>query len=191
MVMLKMKAGKFMIPVMMTKERDRLFFQFPFNRQIMAEIKAMKGARWHGYDEHKPRKLWSVKDCERNRFQLEALTGGNPYELYDRPLLEIIPNRRCLFKHQVEMLAHALTRRRSIFACQMGTGKTLAAIEVMEHAGYDNWLWVGPRAAMTEVKLQFDSWKAKKWPQRFITYNRFTREIQEDIFDIPDGIHST
>jgi len=44
------------------------FVKSPF--ALKNEIKAMAGSRWHGYIEGDKRKIWSVADCPRNRFQL-------------------------------------------------------------------------------------------------------------------------
>ncbi len=98
--MMKLEAGGFRHPVVIREEDGRLFLQFSFNRALMAEVKAMKGAKWHGYDEKNPKKEWSIKDCGRNRFQLEYLRGLNPYAHYDESLLNVTINRDILYGHQ-------------------------------------------------------------------------------------------
>jgi len=183
---LDLKGGQFMIPVFITEKRGRLWLNFPFNRPLLNEVKVMEGARWHGYDAN-PVKQWSIKDCHRNRFQLAVLAGRNPYAHYDKPLLDVKPNRNGLYEHQDEMFRFGLTRRQCLFACEMGTGKTLAAIEVMEHSDYHNWVWVGPRSALAAVKLEFEKWDAKIEP-RFMTYDRLKKHIKEGDFLLPDGI---
>lgn len=185
--MLKMQAGNFKIPVVIRPENERLYFQFGFNRALMAEIKAMQGARWHGYDENNPRKEWSVKDCERNRFQINYLCGGNPYSHYDESLLDLTPNRDFLYAHQIEMIQHGLTRKQCILACEMRTGKTLAAIEIMEKSGYIDWIWVGPKSSLPEIQLQFERWEAKVTPI-FMTYDRLRIDVKDNIYRVPDGI---
>ncbi|MEA1999823.1 MAG: hypothetical protein U9N61_10960 [Euryarchaeota archaeon] len=185
--MVKMRAGEFRVPVVIRPENGRLFFQFGFNRPLMAEIKAMKGARWHGFDDTDPKKEWSVSDCGRNRFQIAYLRGQDPYTHYNKPLLNITPNRDVLYEHQVEMVQHGLTRRQCILACEMRTGKTLAAIEIMEQSGLVDWVWVGPKSSLPEIQLQFEEWDAKIKP-RFMTYDRFRIDVQEGTFVIPNGI---
>ncbi len=185
--MVKMKAGNFRIPVVIRPEKGKLFFQFGFNRKLMTEIKAMQGAKWHGYDETEPKKEWSVRDCERNRFQIDYLRGRNPYAHYDKELLNITPRREECYKHQGEMFRHGVTRRQCILACQMRTGKTLAAIEIMEHSQYVDWVWVGPKSSLIEMNVQFETWEAKIVP-RFMTYDKFRKEVQDDTFQISDGI---
>ena len=64
----------------------RIFFvKSPYS--LKDEIKAMRGSRWHGYDEQNPQKMWSVEDCQRNRFQLSFLMGEKAYAWFDRPLV--------------------------------------------------------------------------------------------------------
>ncbi|MGD0897103.1 MAG: hypothetical protein ABR915_04660 [Thermoguttaceae bacterium] len=67
------------------KDGRILFVKSPYS--LKDEIKAMRGSRWHGYDEPDPRKIWSVEDCQRNRFQLSFLMGEDAYAWFDRPLV--------------------------------------------------------------------------------------------------------
>src|SRR3954466_14343367 len=83
--LIMLKAGDYRYPTKMWEENGRLFFDFPYNPQLKDEIKMMAGHKWHGFDPN-PRKLWSVKNCQRNLFQLEYLQGKNPYARYDAKL---------------------------------------------------------------------------------------------------------
>lgn len=166
----KLRAGKWKIPVALNYDGDRIFFKFKFNKPLMAEIKSMEGAKWHGYDEKNPRKLWSVANSPRNQFQLEYLEGKNPYERYDRELLSITPSRE-LYAHQELMLNHIMTMHYVIEAAEMGTGKTLAGIEAMELSGYDDWWWIGPKSALKSVELELIKWRSSVRP-RLLTYEK-------------------
>lgn len=121
----KLCAGKYMRPVTITKEKDRLFLKFQYNQLLMDEIKAMQGARYHGFDDVNPRKLWSIADSARNRFQLAYLAHPNskdplnPYFRYDQPLVEY-RSRRPVYNHQLEMIRSGLTYRQVIWAVEMG-----------------------------------------------------------------------
>lgn len=178
-----LKADKRMVKVTITKESDRLFFKFPFNRPLMAEIKEMEGAKYHGFDESNPRKIWSVKDSDRNRFQLAYLMHPadndpeNPYYAYDKPLLNVELPRK-LYAHQDDLVRHGLTRHYCIFAAEMGTGKTLSAITLMEMSNVHNWFWVGPKSALVSVKLEFKKWKSQMAPT-FLTYDGLVKIISE------------
>src|SRR5271157_2468850 len=65
--------------------KDGRIFFIKSDYSLRFEIKAMRGSRWHGYDEPDPRKIWSVEDCQRNRFQLSFLMGEDTYVWFDRP----------------------------------------------------------------------------------------------------------
>lgn len=170
--------------VVLTPVAGRFEVTFNYEPFIIAEIKSMKGARWHGFEDP-PRKIWSISNCARNLFQLAFLSGGNPYAPYECPLLEFKSNRDILMAHQVEIAAHFLTRRQCIVAAEMRTGKTLSVIEVMEQSGVLDWLWVAPRSALYSVELEFRKWNAKITPS-FITYDglrKYTGTPQGVIFD--------
>lgn len=184
-------SGKFKKPVSITRKGDRLWLSFPFSRHITEEIKSsFVGYKWHGYED-KPVKKWSVRHCAHNWFQILYLAGQNPYAPYDQPLLkyeafgESVNGRqqyriylddgrvhitRYLYQHQAEMVSHTLTRHYCILAAEMGTGKTLSAIEAMEASGLTDWLWVGPRSALASVELEFKKWKCQIQPN-FVTYS--------------------
>jgi len=182
----KLKGGKFKVPVTLEVTDSRITFQFPFNRPLMAEIKMMKGHKWHGYDDN-PRKVWSVANCYRNWFQIKYLSGMNPYEKYEQPLIEISDIKRPLFANQIEMIKHALTRKQVILACEMGLGKTLAAIEIMEHSGHEDWIWVGPRSALAAARVDFEKWGARVYPI-FMTYDGLRKDVETGDIWVPKGL---
>lgn len=158
----KIPTGRYVttIPVVVTDEGSRLFLQFPYNKPLLSEVKLMKGAKYHGFDEKNPRKIWSVDNCPRNWFQLRYLSGSAPYAPYDQELVPVTTPHP-IRSHQEIMARHALTRHYCIFACEMGTGKTLAAIVTMEVSGVRDWWWVGPKSALAAVELEFEKWKPK------------------------------
>lgn len=175
----KLIVGKYKYPCTITKKKDRLWFQFGFNKGLMAEVKMMAGAKWHGFEEI-PIKQWSVEDNERNRFQISYLEGNNPYAIYDRELIPVKPSRN-VYAHQGEILSHVITRRSSIVAAEMGTGKTLAIIEAMEWARdaglADKWFYVAPKSALTSVQLEFDKWQSRVIPE-FLTYDKLKTVVE-------------
>jgi SNF2 family DNA or RNA helicase len=185
MTQIKLIANGYKYPVEMYQEGDRYFFKFGYNKSILAIVKQMQGAKWHGFDD-KPRKLWSIPITPRNLFQLSFMMGQNPYAIFDKPFIEVKTTRN-LYEHQLEMIRHALTRRMCIFACEMGTGKTLAAIEVMEKSGYNDWWWVGPKSALAAVMLEFSKWKSKVYPKMF-TYNGLKSTLENYTGPAPHGV---
>ena len=172
----KLKAGGLKIPVRVVQEGKRLYFHFGYNKALLDEIKMMEGRKYHGFDEHNPRKVWSVPMTPRNLFQFAYLLGKDPYKAYDAPLLNVT-SERPLKKHQLEFKAHCLTRRQCIVAGDMGTGKTLAVIEVMEASGMTDWIYVAPRSALRATDLEFEKWNAKITP-RFFTYEGLKKEVE-------------
>lgn len=175
---IKIRVGNFLYPVKMTTVGGRIEFQFGYNKAIMEEIKSMAGAKWHGHGEN-PRKVWSVLDCERNRFQLLWLQGENPYEWFDQELRHWEYDRP-LKQHQRDMSDCGLTYHFQIWAAEMGLGKTLSAIEVMEKSGYSSeecW-WVGPRAALKAVEREFVKWGCKVRPT-LMTYEGLVKMVKK------------
>lgn len=159
-------------------DKGRIEFHFGYWPALNAEIKAMEGHRYHGFDDVKPRKIWTVKDSMRNRFQIMFMMGDDPYAHFDKPL-EYVDTERPLYDHQREMLAHAMTRRHCIFACEMGTGKTLPFIEAAERSGYDGkQIWyVGPRAGVKAVGRELRKWKATVQPE-MMTYEGMKKRVR-------------
>lgn len=204
---IKLRAGSYMKVVTITREGDRLFFKFKFNKSLIEEIKSMDGHKWHGFDDVNPRKQWSVKNSARNHFQLAYLAHPdprdteNPYSWYDKPLVEFSakprqcprcrrrpsPNPSCdlcrgagevmPYDHQVTMTRTWLTVNQCEWAAEMGTGKTLAAIMAMEVFNELDCIWVGPRSALHSVMLEFDDWQSKVTP-RYYTYDGLKKLVE-------------
>ena len=177
----KLTVGKYRKPGTLIVANNRIFFQFGFWKALNEEIKKMEGRKYHGFEEP-PRKIWSVPITEHNLFQLTRLLGDNPYVNYDKPLVAFEP-KYPLRQHQVDMVAHILTRRCCIVAGEMGTGKTLTAIEAAEQivgstAGEDLIWFVAPKSALVSVKTDFAKWKSKLKP-RFFTYQALVKIMKE------------
>jgi len=185
---LKLTIGKYRYPVNMYRFEGRLYFQFPFNKNLMAEIKCMAGSKFHFYNETEERKkflaaemgtakIWSVTDNQRNWFQIQMMQGINMFERYDSPLKPVEPRRDCLRENQKLGLQFTMTRHYCILAAEMGTGKTLVAIETMEQSGFEDWWYVCPRGVMKEIERQLRSWKSTAKP-RLMTYEGLTKEMK-------------
>ena len=163
------------IPATIERVDGRIFWvKSPYH--LKDEIKAMKGSRWHGYIPDDERKIWSVEDCTRNNFQLDFMTGGNPYVNWDQPLRNFSYSR-ALYEHQKLMADHCLTYHYEILAAEMGVGKSLAAIEVLEHSGFYDWWYVAPKSGIAAVEREFTKWGLAFQP-RIMTYDRLRIEIE-------------
>lgn len=175
----KLRAGEYMIPVTMEHTGKRIKVAFGYNPTLLAEIKQMEGAKWHGFDTP-PEKVWSISDSLRNKFVLEFLKGGDPYDFYDKPLENVDPVR-ALRAHQLLMFRFGWTRKRCILGAEMGTGKSLVFIElaeryVREHPGAPVW-YVGPVAGVKAVKNELIKWKSSL-NVRFMTYNELVTVVK-------------
>jgi len=51
-----------------------------------------------------------------------------------------------------------MTYHYGILAAEMGVGKSLAAIEIIERSGSEEFWWVGPRSALVAVDEEFEKW---------------------------------
>ena len=176
-VNLNVPGMKYKVPVTITEEKGRLVLNFKYCPALLAEVKAMEGAKWHGFD-LPPRKVWSVAKSSRNLFTFEWLMGNNVFAEYDKPLVEVdLSKYEGVYPHQVEMVSHGLTRRRCIWSCEMGTGKTLAAIILMELSGFREWWWIGTRSSLRAVEYEFRKWKAKVIPT-FYSYDSLKKVVE-------------
>ena len=183
------KAGKYKKNVEISIEGERYFFNTNgYSAAVNEGIKQLDGRKWHGFDETNPRKVWSAPINERNNFQLHRLILGTKtaYNLYDIPL-EPQTFERPLMEHQKRMVEHGLTRRWALIGGEMGTGKTLAAIEIMERSGKEVWWFVGPRSALAAVSVELRKWNCKVKP-RMMTYEGMVKQVTEFPDTVPDGI---
>lgn len=183
------KRGRIKVPAKIQVVGGRIeFVKSPF--ALKDEIKAMKGAKWHGFEE-KPRKIWSVTDCFRNHFQLQCMMGKNPYEWFDQPVKHR-KYKRPLREHQKDLADFGLTYHYQIWAAEMGVGKTLAAIEVMEKSGKKDWWWVGPKKSLdASIKREFLKWNLDPLINvELMSYEMMTKRMKHwaDGLAPPDGV---
>lgn len=180
------------VPVTMEFDKDagRIFFlKSPF--ALKDELKAMRGSRWHGNDDESPRKIWSIEDCQRNRFQLDYMQGKDVYEWFERDLIRHQYDRP-LMPHQCDMSDSGLTYHYQIWGAEMGVGKTLSAQEVIEKSKRTNWWWVGPKSSIPNMKREFKRWKFpfEDFNVVFMTYEELVRRMDEwqPGQEVPHGI---
>lgn len=179
----KLRAGKYLLPATFMPEGTRVFVKFQYSKELIAEIKNMDGSKWHP-----EKRMWSILNNARNRFQLDYLANRNPYAIYDSPLIEYTP-RRSLYTHQINMVRHILTRRRCLIAGEMGTGKSLVAIEAMESVAanattdFSIW-WVSTKTALKSVELELRKWNSRLNPE-LMTYDRLRETVKTWVPGMP------
>ena len=194
---LKVPGSRYKAACTVNRYNGKLWFDFPFNRELMAAVKNMQGHLWCGYDGSPGKetaellydsdKIWAADDCYRNWFRLRYMSGEAVFKQFDE-LDEDIDNviyERPLYDHQKRMANRILHSRCGVWAADPGVGKTLSAIEVMERSGYSwdkettypEWIWVGPKSALASVIRQFRTWNSTVIPD-FFTYNKFVTYLQ-------------
>ena len=197
----KFRAGRRLINGKINYIDNRAYLFTPYNKILLDEIKSFDGSKWHGYDDE-PVKAWSIPLSTRNKFQLDFLLGGNPYTLYDSYLETPVTHTIIYpeFKHQTELVNHALSTHYCIWAAEMGTGKTLAALIVMIESGIKDWWWFGPKSALYAITLDIKKWR--RWAEennvpkykypimpKVGTYNKLVKIMKEwDNSKAPQGV---
>ena len=166
------KGRRYYADVHVEEENDKLVLSFGYNPQLVAEVKNMEGARWNPET-----KKWTIPNSVRNHFTIRFLMGEDVYTRFDAPLAQVTPTRKEARDHQKEMISHGLSRRQCILAAEMGTGKTLAAIEIMERYPHYTWWYVSTRSGLQAVKLEFLKWNCLVKPV-FYTYDVLRNVIQ-------------
>lgn len=173
------KGTRIRVPVTIQYADDRIWFvKSPF--ALKDEIKAMRGSRWHGNDEDNPRKMWSIEDCQRNRFQIDCLQGKDVYEWFDRDLIEHEYDAP-LMPHQRHMTDGGLTYHYQIWGAEMGVGKTLSAQKEIEMSGKTYGWWVGPKTSIPNIQREFRIWKFPfdRIEVEFPTYDEMVRRMDD------------
>lgn len=188
----KIQDGDYITSIPVTLEEDGTHTNIfaPYNPQIVTELKAMEGAKWNPDDKH-----WTVKNNERNTYAFECLrTNSQVFVQSIRKTCGITPRRK-LFKHQEEALNFAWSRKRCLLALEMGLGKTLTTIELIEHIikteNKLNWWLVAPYGAQQDWKRQLVSWQAKFKFIVISTYESLHKWMEVLLLDNnhpPDGV---
>lgn len=173
--------GRHYIPVQMTFRLKRIILKFGYNPGLIKEVKNMEGRKWHSDG-----KYWSVANSVRNTFQIRFLAKefDNPYDRYKHKLQKVLTGRP-LRDHQHDMVSFAQSRDASLWACEMGLGKTLCYIVLAEwyiqevpesEQNREHW-YVGPRAGVKAVTRELSKWEATFRPRMF-TYEGLVKHVK-------------
>lgn len=194
-IKLRVKSGKYIHQVQArieTLNSKTLQIRFPYNALLIEEIKQFKGARYIPPQEGGP--AWNISNCERNTYCLKYLMGWKD-EHYQAGMHTIdmpfdVVDYHKLFQHQKDAIDFIIIRRRCMIAFEMGLGKTLIMIRVMELAaeqGFYHWWLVAPYGAQQEWKRQLIRWKAKVKPVIISTYESLHKPM-DSMDEIPHGV---
>lgn len=159
----KFEIGGIRLPVTLIYADDgRIYLKFQYNKSLIAEVKTMEGRTWHPA----PKKAWSIPDTPRNRFHMEFLMGGNPYEHWESPLKNFTYERP-LRDHQKEFADFMLTRHYCVLAGEMGCISGDAIVHV-NRAGK------GLKIPLKRLHYCFNggTTRGRMWDERIPTYIR-------------------
>jgi hypothetical protein len=165
---IKAKCGRITLPLAITKiSPKKLKVNFSYNASLVQEIKSYEGASWNPEN-----KYWTIDISEHNIYCLRLLQGFvDP--TYNLPLEKKHEFSRKLYLHQMDMIEEVLQRKRVIWACEPGTGKTLAAIEVMERIPGLYWIIV-PKTAYAVWEYELAKWKCNNKSIRLIMMHKIS-----------------
>lgn len=169
----KLNSKKRKVSATLEESDGTIYISFDYDEFLKEEIKHGMAARWSP-----DKKLWYFPKNRHNMFRLKLLLGQNPYKQYDQDLQDYVPARPGILRpHQVRLVREALTYKEMVWAAEMGTGKTLAALELIDCSEVDDWWWVGPVPALAAFEQEINKWGCTKMPE-VMTYDRMTKVIQ-------------
>ena len=189
-IILKIRVGNYIehIPVDIDVKEKTIYFQFAYHLQLKNEIHAMAGARWQP-DPSGHGGVWSASNNERNQYAIKYLCGEKS-ERYYKELKAVfklglegnININDNLFDHQLEALNFIVQRKRCMLAMEMGLGKTLIMLKLMEYASEVehryNWWLIAPYGAQKEWERQIPYWKAPVYPSVVTTYESLHKWLE-------------
>lgn len=171
--------GRRKIPLTVINEGVTLKISFPYNRDLLDEIKSMERPP-NSYDPDT--KTWTVLNNSRNLFALDILINGEKIAIYDKDLINY-PNAFGLWIHQQQMYNMVKTRHRCILAAEMRTGKTRPALYGAVDIDGPVW-WVAPKKSLLSLKAEIKKINYDKKIYLF-SYGAFRSTVQKN--DYPDG----
>ena len=191
-------------PITVKTEPNKIIFKFRYNKTLIQLVKTRFNAKWNP-----GLKLWHTNLNERALFQIDFLTGNNPYVPWDTPVdytdtirdwventfkPRLSPEALAIFRdlsYQNEMINLSLSSKQVMLAAEMGLGKTYVAIAICEIlmivAGKKlSVLWSAPNGPLNAAQIEFDFWNASFRP-RWLTYHgtvQFAKTYEGEAPDI-------
>lgn len=169
------KVGNQTVHGSLSYDKDNVMIKFPYNKTLLRYVKSAEGRRFDPET-----KSWIAKVSYRTGWVLAMMKGQNVYATYDQPLKEHpLPEEYAnvkIWKHQIELYNHALTRKRSIIAGEAGSGKSLVALMVASYLNQETWL-VSTKNALLSFKLEIAKWGCKT-PIKMFTYDGLLKHLE-------------
>jgi len=189
-MLIQANTKQFKLPITLTNlPNSKLKVEFQYNQELVDEIKSYQGAKWHPA----PERYWTIDNSERNLYCLRMLSGKlDPVYFNSHPTETTYKEfRKELMTHQRELASEAIAKQKVVWAAEPGTGKTLAAIQVMELMPSD-WQWwvIIPRTAYAVWEYEFDKWKVNQSLRNRIKIinHHLLFDLMAKVKEIPNGI---
>ena len=181
-----------LVPVEITETPSSMSLYFGYNKNLKDDIKGCEGSKWDNDN-----KCWTVKHpsiSTRNKIVLGYLSQGNipgtikdPFKHLTKPIEHFVPNRP-LKEHQQVAFNKCLTRHVQILGHDMGLGKTLVNIEIMEKVKEQSkdifrdkdLFWViAPKSPLMSWRYELKKWNSKVDPRLIVCdQQRIAEEIK-------------
>lgn len=139
--------------------------------RIKDEIKLLSGAQF----KKEYGNSWFVDYNEHNVFCLQYYSGIPIYARWETPphVDDYVFNYP-LMPHQRLAAACMIQRRCFIYAGEMGVGKSLTVIAALDHIPIiGEVIYVGPNSALQSFIREVKKWKARHYPDKFYTFEKF------------------
>ena len=163
------------LPVQLWEEKGKLWLKTPYHPKLVEELRALESRTWHPEE-----KVYSFANTQRNQFVLDFLQGKPVYAPFLKdysPIDTPYPAR----EHQRRLAGMWLARHFVLWAAEMGTGKTLAAIIALDKipAIQNRLVWyIAPKSGLKAVERELDKWESKVRPL-MMTYEGLVKTIKE------------
>jgi len=178
---IKARIANKVCPVIVTPTDNRYIISFPYFKPLVEEVKAMESPSWDP-----ELKQWSVAKSERNLYTIDQWERRFD-QTYDSPISTNL-DIPTLLTHQSEGVVEGVQRRRIILGHEMGLGKTLTSIKIMEQLGGVWWI-VCPKNVKINWRAEFKKWKSPLVEGRdfhLMHYEKFVQLVTT--MQLPDNI---
>lgn len=179
------------VRINLEEDGDYYIATFPYNKFILKLIKGCEGAKYEPES-----KSWRFKRpsiSERTDWIFSYLFRQEPYTHFKTPATLLQPRRQGLYPYQIEDYSEIVQKRYKYLALDMGLGKTLIAIESLEHirANYnvkDDEIWIiAPLNAIRAWREELRKWNSKLSPI-FVHCDQAALEKYIRYHDIPPKV---
>ena len=158
-----------------------------YSAQLAGELKGFDTAKYEGQG------LWVVKDCPRNRFTLDLLSGGGyngAYQSYctngssGGSTESYTSYREGMWEHQRRSFLFKINRKRVVDAGEMGVGKTLSTLRALKYfrevlQWYHKFWWIAPNSGLTSLRTQLKKWDIHFVNWKLFNYHSLEREMEQ------------